>query len=111
MALGAQLASPAGDICLFSDKTSFLYSVRELETAKRYKLPVIAIVFNDSFTKDKEETGVDCAHIARGFQCFGEQIKDPAALKAAYVRAKDSGLPAVLEVLVPPDMISKQSSL
>lgn len=41
MALGAQLASPERQVCTFIEGKTFLYSVGELETAKRYDLPIL----------------------------------------------------------------------
>ena len=95
MSLGSQLASPARQVCTFIQGTSFLYSTRELETAKRYNLHTLTIVLNDSQKGD-----VDYANIAKGFKCFGERVKDHKELKAAFLRAKESGLPAVLDVQV-----------
>jgi len=62
---------------------------------------------------DKKYVGVDFLEIrydeiARAMGCFGERVTDPKKLRDAIKRAKESGLPAVIDVKIdsekiPPD--------
>ena len=37
--------------------------------------------------------------IAKGFGCYGERVRDPNEIKSALQRAKDSKLPAIIDVI------------
>ena len=90
-------------------------TIQELETAARYKLNVIVVVFNDScwgmylpfgdqLYKNPHFgihlSNVDFAAIARGFGCHGETVRSLAELKPAFERARAAGKPALIDVAV-----------
>jgi thiamine pyrophosphate-dependent acetolactate synthase large subunit-like protein len=90
-------------------------NIGELETAVREKIPVVCVVFNDrglgnerAFQKELyggryfgvDYGDVDFAALARVFGAFGERVEDPAKLLPALKRALESGLPAVVDVVI-----------
>ncbi len=90
-------------------------TIQELETAARYKLNIIVVVFNDScwgmylpfgdqvFKNPNfgiHLSNVDFGAIARGFGCHGETVRSLAELKPAFERAAAAGRPAVIDVAV-----------
>lgn len=44
--------------------------------------------------------GTDYARIGKGFGCYAETVEKPEDLKPAFQRAIDSGLPAVINVIL-----------
>jgi thiamine pyrophosphate-dependent acetolactate synthase large subunit-like protein len=92
---------------------SFGFTLAELDTARRYGLPVITVIHNNSawgiidfgqklggYQLGGELTGTNYADIAKGFGCFGEVVTDLDEFSAAFARAVASNLPAVLDVRV-----------
>jgi acetolactate synthase-1/2/3 large subunit len=108
----AKLAHPNRPVVCVAGDGAFGLTVQELETAARYRLNTISIVFNDSYwgmyrplaemLQNKnfgtKLTDVNFAKVAEGFGCYGEQVAGVDALPAAYARAVRSGKPAVLDV-------------
>jgi acetolactate synthase-1/2/3 large subunit len=119
-AIGARLAlkhleQPNRQIISISGDGSFMINIQDLETAKRYNLPFVCVIGNNStwgmiksgqkLMMRKRFIDVDFgdtnfAEIAKGFGCYGERITDPNEIKPALQRALDSKLPAVLDVII-----------
>ncbi|MFX0134799.1 MAG: thiamine pyrophosphate-binding protein [Candidatus Hodarchaeota archaeon] len=114
-AIGAKLAAPKRQVFTISGDGSIIINIQELETAKRYGLPFICVVGNNStwgmiksgqkyaFKKrfiDVDFSDTNFAEIAKGFGCYGERVTDPNEIKGALQRAKDSKLPAVIDVVI-----------
>ncbi|MBA7663080.1 Acetolactate synthase large subunit IlvG [subsurface metagenome] len=114
-AIGAKFAHPDKPIVNISGDGSFLFNVQDLDTAVRYKLPIITIIGNNScwgmiksgqkYNWGKryygtEIEGTDYAQIAKGFGCYAETVEDPNEIQPALQRAIDSGLPAVIDVKI-----------
>ena len=90
---------------------AFGFTLAELDTARRYRLPVITVVHNNAawgvirmgqkagldFEFATELEGSDYAAIARGFGCHGQTVTHAAEVAPALQRAISSGLPAVLD--------------
>jgi thiamine pyrophosphate-dependent acetolactate synthase large subunit-like protein len=90
---------------------AFGFTLNELDTARRYHLPVVTIVHNNAawgvirmgqrkgldFEMATGLEGTDYAAIARGFGCHGEVVTCAGDVAGAVQRALDSGLPAVLD--------------
>jgi acetolactate synthase I/II/III large subunit len=111
--LGVQCACPDREVICVTGDAGFFYHISELETARRYGLPVIVVVNNntsmnqefffwDEGSADQEKNwqfhDADLAGIARGFGCHGARVDDPADFAAALDKARESGLPAVIDV-------------
>jgi acetolactate synthase-1/2/3 large subunit len=90
---------------------AFGFTLNELDTARRYRLPVVTIVHNNAawgvirmgqrkgldFEMATSLEDTDYAAIARGFGCHGEVVTRAGDVAGALQRALDSGLPAVLD--------------
>lgn len=108
----AKLAHPDRAVFCLTGDGAMGMTIQELETASRYGLAVIVVVFNDSYwgmykpfgeMLENPEFGtklstVDFATVARGFGCHAEDVNALADLPGAIQRAMDSGKPAVLNV-------------
>jgi thiamine pyrophosphate-dependent acetolactate synthase large subunit-like protein len=110
-ALAMQLQHPGRPVFNITGDGSFGFTLQELDTARRYRLPVITIVHNNAawgiiragqrkqldfeLATGLEDT--DYAAIARGFGCHGEVVTQPHQVGPAISRARASGLPAVLD--------------
>ena len=101
------------------------YCIGELETARRYNIPAVNIVLNNGtlgyekflikyFNKPGELTeeypgcdyvDTDYAAIARAFGCVGIRVEHPSELRPALEKAFGSGRPAVIDVVIDPDVI------
>ena len=91
-AIGAALAQPDRLPVLGTGDGGFLMSIQELETAVRYQIPLVVLVYNDAaygaevhhFTGETMDNVVfpdtDIAAIARGFGADGITVRDLADL-------------------------------
>ena len=116
-ALGAKLA--VGDkrrvVCLIGDG-GLGYHLADLETALRWKLPVVTVVMNNASLafeyhvqkyihkelcpEASDFLDIDFAAVARAFGAHGERVSEPDALAPALRRAEASGKPAVVDVAI-----------
>jgi acetolactate synthase-1/2/3 large subunit len=117
-AIGAKLAAPDRPVYLISGDGAIGFNVQELETARRYNAPVIAIVSCDKgwgmerssqmFAQIGEMVEVDLYpgtrydQVAEAFGCHGELVENLEDLPPALQRAVDSGKPALIQVMVDP---------
>lgn len=125
-AVGAKLARPDVPAYCITGDGSFGFNAMEMETAKREGAAIVVVIANDrawgmikggqKLVYDERYIGVDLSDarydkLAEALGCYGERVTDPAEIRPALQRAVDSGLPAVLDVivdvdvhLVPPDL-------
>lgn len=112
-AMALQLMHPARPVFNITGDGAFGFSMQELDTARRYGLPVINVIHNNAswgiikagYNKSGFDIGTDLsntnyADIARGFGCYGEVVERVDDIKPALKRAIDSKLPAVLDCRV-----------
>lgn len=117
-AIGAKFAAPDRPVYLISGDGAMGFNIQELETARRYELPITVIVSCDrgwgmerssqlfaQFSGLVEcdlypETRYDL--VAQAFGCYGEKVDELAQLRPALERATASGKPALLQVMVDP---------
>jgi thiamine pyrophosphate-dependent acetolactate synthase large subunit-like protein len=117
-AIGIKAADPRRPLVLLQGDGSFLYNVQELETARRLGMGFVVVIFNDgcwNMIKGAQDMffggryigaflgDIDYAAVARGFGCFGRKVTVAADIEPAFREARQSGLPAVLDVAVDPD--------
>src|SRR5688500_2829005 len=101
-------------MCTVGDM-GMMCNIGELETAVRERIPVVCVVYNDQglvneLAYQNERYGgrqyavdygdVDFAALARTMGAFGERVTHPGDLELALRRALDSGLPAVVDVVI-----------
>ena len=110
-ALALQSQHPGRPVFNITGDGSFGFTLQELDTARRYRLPVITIIHNNAawgiiragqrkqldFELGTDLEGTDYAAIARGFGCHGETVDAPGEVAAAIARALACGLPAVID--------------
>jgi len=126
-AVGAKIARPDAPVYCITGDGSFGFNAMEMETARREGAQVIVIIANDrawgmikggqKLVYDERYIGVDLSDarydkLAEALGCYGERVTEPGQIRPALQRALDSGLPAVLDVvvdvdvhLVPPDLV------
>jgi thiamine pyrophosphate-dependent acetolactate synthase large subunit-like protein len=110
-AMALQLGHAGKPVFNITGDGSFGFTMNELDTARRYKLPVITLIHNNAAwgiirAGQKMQLGFelgtglencDYAAIARGFGCYGESVARSEDVAPAIARALASGLPAVLD--------------
>ncbi|SCK25246.1 acetolactate synthase-1/2/3 large subunit [Variovorax sp. HW608] len=110
-AIALQAQDPARRVALITGDGSFGFTLNELDTARRYRLPVLCILHNNAawgiiragqrnalgFELGTALDETDYAAIARGFGCHGERVTALAEVGPAIRRALASGLPAVID--------------
>lgn len=117
-AMGAQLARPKSRVISISGDGGFKMTGSELFTIASYKLPVTAIVFNNSglgmirqlqtvqfnkrFTSCEMPGYVDFVKYGEAFGVAGEHVDTPEVLAAAVEKAMQLDVPYIIEVALDP---------
>ena len=110
-AMALQLQHPGRPVVNITGDGSFGFTLNELDTARRYRLPVITLIHNNAawgiirsgqrkqldFEMGTGLEDTDYAAVARGFGCHGEVVTRAEDVAPAMQRAMASGLPAVLD--------------
>ena len=110
-AMALQLTDPDRPVFNITGDGGFGFTLQELDTARRYQLPVVTVIHNNEswgvirqgqskqfdFELGTGLEGTDYAAIARGFGCHGEQVSDLEEVARAIERGLASGLPAVID--------------
>jgi len=115
-ALAARLAQPQAPVIAVMGDGTFGFHCAEIDTAVRYKLPLVVVIGNDArwnaeYQIQLREYGSDrtvgCEllptrydQVAAGLGGFGELVTEASQLLPAARRAMQSGLPAVLNVMI-----------
>jgi acetolactate synthase I/II/III large subunit len=113
MGIGAQLARPGQQIVVVIGDGGIGIGGWDMETAARYNLPVVAVLWNNSswgpsfeatpMLKDRTDPfnmlqDIRYDKIFAEMGCYGEHVEDPSDLIPALERAFKSGKPAVVNV-------------
>jgi acetolactate synthase-1/2/3 large subunit len=117
-AIGAKLAAPDRPVYLISGDGALGFNLLELETARRYNVPVVVIVACDQgwgmerssqlfaqiggMVETELHPGVRYDLVAQALGCFGEKVDTLEELGPALERASASGQPALIQVMVQP---------
>jgi len=115
-AIGAKLAFPEANAVVMTGDGAMGFSVMELETAVRYRIPVVIVVANDAaygvevyyqqkwFGPDRvvgtELTNTRWDLLAESLGAHGEYVDAPEKLRPALERAFASGKPACVNVMI-----------
>ncbi|WP_436760574.1 thiamine pyrophosphate-binding protein [Streptosporangium sp. V21-05] len=120
-AMAAKYAKPDKEVlCLFGDG-AFSLTGWDFETMVRFDLPFIGVIGNNSsmnqirygqaakYGDDRGRIGntlgdVRYDEFARMLGGHGEEVRDPADIRPALERARESGRPALINVWVDPDV-------
>jgi acetolactate synthase-1/2/3 large subunit len=120
-ALGAKAASPDRPVVLCIGDGSFGFGAMELETASRCNLPFTTVIMNNGawgnirHEQDRQFRQTDATQlsvasyekVAEAFGGHGERVDDAAQVGPAIRRAIDSGVPAVVNVITQPGVVSE----
>jgi acetolactate synthase-1/2/3 large subunit len=118
MALGVKLGAPDKRVILIDGDGSFNYNINELETAARYGIPIVMIVFSnltlffdrtvaweveadfpeEIFRNNYDFTDINFGKIAEAMGCYGVRVERPAEIKDAIKAALESNRPAVIDI-------------
>jgi acetolactate synthase I/II/III large subunit len=115
-AAAAKLAFPESTVLAALGDGTFGFHMSEIETAVRCRLPYIALVGNDACWNAEYQIqlrayGKDRAHgldllpvrygaVSAAMGAFGADVSSLTDLQASLEKAKDSGLPAVVNVAI-----------
>lgn len=125
-AIGAKLANPEKTVVSLSGDGGFFMTVQELETAVRYNIPVISIVFNNQmygtirmhqeihFPEKVIGTDlgkVEFSDLAKSVGADGYSINHPEEFEYVLVKALKEKRPCVIEVKTDPEQISVNSTI
>lgn len=120
-AIGAKLANPHHPVVSLSGDGGFMMTIQELETAVRYHIPVISIVFNNQmygtirmYQEMRYPTriiGTDLsdmsfASAAHSFGADGMRVETGEQFSIALTKALQSNKPTVIEVMTDPHVLS-----
>ena len=116
--LGVKCARPEQTVVCFTGDGGFLYHLPEMETARRWNIPTITVVNNNSRLAQglrnltNAHKGIpgrmedlftfaptDYAAIARSFGCVGIRVESPRDLRPAFEQAAAAKGPAIIDVV------------
>ncbi|MCX7354995.1 MAG: thiamine pyrophosphate-binding protein [Alphaproteobacteria bacterium] len=127
-AMGAKCAAPDRPVVCFSGDGAFYYHMAELETAKRWNIPLTVVINNNSalgqciagvrdlYKGNNGRVGdmydfvpVNFANIAEEFGCKGIRVENPSDLGDALRAGIASGVPCVIDVATDPEAIAPEA--
>jgi acetolactate synthase-1/2/3 large subunit len=115
IAMGVKLARPGQPVMASVGDMGMMCNIGELETAVRERIAVVCVVYNDrglgnerAFQKELyggryfavDYGDVNFAALAKVFGAYGERVEEPSDVLPAVKRALQSGLPAVVDVVI-----------
>jgi len=109
--IGAKIAKPSVQSLVLHGDGSMGLNAMEIDTAVRHNLPVVTVVSNNAgwtardpeHRKPGRELGFTAFdEMATALGGYGEKVEDPAQIRPALERAFDSGVAAVVNVIVEP---------
>jgi acetolactate synthase-1/2/3 large subunit len=119
-ALGAKVASPEDTLICVTGDGAFGIGAMEMDTAIRQDLPLICAIGNDGqwgmieraqkglFGEDRLVAAAlpdrPYQQMVEALGGYGERVEDPEEIRPALERARDSGRPACLNVILDPKL-------
>ncbi len=125
-AIGAKIARPGSPVVCLSGDGGFMMTVGEIETAVRYKVPVVAIVLDNErhgtirMHQEARYPGrvigtdlgrTDFSLVARGLGAAGCVVTDASEFGSALTAALESGSTSVIQVRMDQGQLSVRSRL
>jgi acetolactate synthase-1/2/3 large subunit len=125
-AVGAKRLDPRRPVVAFAGDGCFMMNGQELATAVQYDLPILIVVVNNGSygtirmhqerhypgrVSATELRNPDFAALARAYGAHGERVETTAAFAPALDRALASGKPALLELMLPAEVITPTTTL
>jgi len=116
--IAAKLARPNAPVLVTVGDGGFGFSAMELDTAARYKAPIILVVGTDAkwnmiksqmtaMYGEEADVFLDLVpqqyhKVAEAFGGYGEYVNKPEQVGPAFLRALESGVPAILNIAIRP---------
>lgn len=116
--IAAKLALPNAPVMVTVGDGGFGFSAMEMDTAVRYGIPVILVVGNDgkwnmirsqmtAMYGEEADVFLDLEpqqyhRVAEAFGGYGEYVSKPEQVGPAFLRALESGMPAILNISTRP---------
>ncbi len=125
-AVAAKTVHPDRTVVTFVGDGDFLMTGQELAAAVHHKLPIIILLVNNGIygtirmhqernypgrVYATQLTNPDFAAYARAFGAFGEIVATTEEFSPAFERAISSGIPALLELRLPAEVITPTTTL
>ncbi|TCN29851.1 thiamine pyrophosphate-binding protein [Sinorhizobium americanum] len=125
-AVAAKHLHPDREIICFAGDGCFLMHGQEFATAVRYALPIIVLVINNGIygtirmhqereypgrVSATDLTNPDFAALARAYGGHGETVERTEEFAEAFLRARASGRPAIIEIKLDPEAITPTRTL
>lgn len=131
-ALAAQLLYPQKKVIVLNGDGSFALNGMELDTAARFDLPIVTVIGNDgqwgeirlpqlALVGPERAVATQLAQnthyekIAEAFGGYGESVQEPRdivpAIQRALTFARDNHKPAVVNVMIDPEGVSKADAV
>ncbi len=114
-AMGAKLTNPDRPVYIIHGDGAFMINCQDIETAVRYKLPIVDIISNDSAwgmikgaqhaAFGKRYCGVEFGEtrhdlLAQAMGAKGIRVEDPEDIRPALEEAAASDLPTIIDAVV-----------
>jgi acetolactate synthase-1/2/3 large subunit len=125
-AIAAKAVHPDRDVICFAGDGCFLMNGQELATAVHYRLPVVTLILDNGIygtirmhqeraypgnAYATDLTNPDFAELARAYGAHGETVRVTEDFAPAFERALASGLPALIHIIIDPEVITTRSTL
>ncbi len=120
-AIGAKLAHPHRSVISLSGDGGFMMTMQELETAVRYNIPIISIVFNNQMygtirmyqelrypnrVIGTDLSNISFANVAHSLGADGIRVESGEQFSHALTKALQSNKPTVIEVITDRHVLS-----
>ncbi|THV24811.1 thiamine pyrophosphate-binding protein [Peteryoungia ipomoeae] len=125
-AVAAKHLFPEREVICFAGDGCFMMHGQELATAMRYDLPIITLVINNGIygtirmhqereypgrVSATDLTNPDFAALAKAYGGHGETVETTEDFAPAFLRARASGKPAIIEIKLDPEAITPARTL
>ncbi len=125
-AVAAKKLFPAREVICFAGDGCFMMHGQEFATAVRYNLPIITVLVNNGiygtirmhqerdYPGRVSATGLtnpDFAAFARAYGGHGETVTQTSEFAGAFLRARASGKPSIIEIQLDPEAITPTRTL
>lgn len=125
-AVAAKQLFPEREVICFAGDGCFMMHGQEFATAMRYNLPIITLVINNSMygtirmhqereypgrVSATDLTNPDFAALAKAYGGHGETVEKTEDFAPAFLRARASGKPAIIEIKLDQEAITPTRTL
>lgn len=113
-AVGAAIGRPDRTVVVFEGDGSFMMTLQDLETAARYRIPLVVIIENDAGYGSERRSMIgrgddpalanfanpDFAAVARAFGCDGHTVRSAAELRDVLTSLGRPSRPVLIDAMI-----------